>query len=305
MSNSKTVAKPVEHILKKMHAHPWLPEPLLHLAVEVIRLQEEARTLISPLPAHLTVEKSLLTPQEAHYQGQALLAAERFPYDAEKAAELWEALLQLAQSQDGPMQSAARAVQGAHASATPLSAVDAFDAYVRDDADFFAHWAQRMPEAPAMTRFLAQAALSPWLHAVTQSLHGFATDKVWEFGTCPHCGHLPYMGQLRGKEGARWHVCSFCHLSYRAARLQCPVCLEKDTEKLHFFVAAEAPEYEVHVCESCKNYLKLSDAREKDSAQLATALPALAALEDLDSLPLDLAARQQGYVRNTLSAWGF
>jgi FdhE protein len=60
----------------------------------------------------------------------------------------------------------------------------------------------------------------------------------------------------------------------------------------------EEPGYRVDVCASCKSYIKTIDFREMDR----TALPQF---DDLDSLALDFVAREQGYIRPTLSAWGF
>ena len=305
MSDTKKLSSSAEIMLKKLKKQPWLPAPLLQLAEGVTQTQEQAaEALLSSLPP-LPMEHVLSPDSEAHRLGQALLQPEHFPYDSAGALALWHHLLDMASATEGPTATAALAVKAgmtAPEQGMRLAPEEAFAAFVRQDAAFFAQWAERLPEAPAMARFLAQAALTPWLHAATLQLSALAPElekNVWEHGTCPHCGQLPYMGQLRGKEGARWHVCSFCQLAFRVARLQCPVCLERDNAKLHFFTTAAEPGYEVHVCETCKNYMKLTDLREKESTLSAPAL------EDLNSLPLDLAARQQGYIRNTLSAWGF
>lgn len=309
MSHTKKLSSAAAILITKLEKRDWLPAPLLQLAREVTYLQEQAAAALGASLPPLPTEHIVSPDSAEHRQGQALLQPEHFPYDAAAATVLWHSLLDVAAATEGPTAVAARAVRismnGASMDNTDqprLLPQDAFAAYVRQDADFFAAWAQRLPEAPAMARFLAQASLTPWLHAATLQLSALAPEqgkKVWEHGTCPHCGQLPYVGQLRGKEGARWHVCSFCQWAFRVTRLQCPVCLERDHQKLHFFTTAAEPGYEVHVCESCKNYMKLTDLREKDSSLCVPPL------EDLDSLPLDLAARQQGYVRNTLSAWGF
>lgn len=295
-----TQLKKFQKKLLHLARHPWLPAELLHLAGEVMRLQEHThRTLDASAPLPLPQE-ALATP-EAHQQGQALLRAEDFPYDAEAAANLWNHLLELTAGMPGPMGAAAEAVRAAMTQdANGLDPGAAFAAFTSDNADFFAQWEQRLPAAPAMVRFLAQASLTPWLVDASARLAPWHdASAVWEYGHCPHCGHMPLLGQLRGREGARWHVCSFCQLAYRVPRLQCPVCQEKDVEKLRFFSTDQEADYEVHVCETCKNYLKLHVLKEKD----ATA--AIPPLDDLDSLPLDLMARQQGYIRSTASAWGF
>lgn len=283
----------------RLSRHAWLPPELLHLATEVTRLQLAAAEDLSGA-APLPLPQDAIAAPEAHCQGKALLDTALFPYDAHAAARMWDALLRLSSDMEGPMGAAAQSVLASMKEEHGLNADAAFTACLSADERFFAQWEQRLPEAPAMARFLAQASLTPWLEAATRQLAQWHNaSSVWEFGVCPHCGSLPFMGQLRGKEGARWHICSFCRLAYRVPRLQCPVCLEKDTAKLHFFTTQSEAGYEVHVCESCKNAIKLRDLREADSTD------ALPALDDLDSLPLDLVARQQGYSRSTMSAWGF
>lgn len=293
----------MEKILQRLAKHPWLPQDLLAFATEVTRLHMEVTEKLEGRPDG-PISQDSLAPKTAHRQGQPLLDPADFPCDIAGATALWERLLRLAESMDGPMGHAARVVRQSMQRADGLRPEAAFVALMGDEAVFFDHWEKALPEAPAMARFLAQASLTPWLVDVSRRLvpHGMPAE-VWTFGHCPHCGQAPLMGYLRDKEGRRWHICAFCRLSYRTPRLQCPICLESDAHKLRFFTTVDEPGYEVHVCESCKNYIKLRNLRAMDNSTLPS--PLLAALDDLDSLPLDLAARQQGYVRSTFSAWGF
>lgn len=287
--------KKIEEKIDGMASRTWLPPELLRLAGEITRAQRGAEPDMAPP----VIPVDRLADAVAHGQGRPLLAPEFFPYDAAGAARLWNTLLELAAAVSGPAGETARAAR-LRMEAREIDPAAAFAAYTRGDAVWFAQWEARYPRAPSMIRFLAQSALTPWLEAATRQLAArHDADAVWEHGCCPHCGQWPFIGQLRGKEGARWHVCSFCRLAYRAARLQCPVCLEKDAAKLRFFTVDREPGYEAHVCETCKNYIKLLDLKGKNSAD------ALPPLDDLESLPLDLAARQQGYARSTASAWGF
>lgn len=289
--------KKLEEQLRKMARHAWLPEELRRLAGDATLAQWRAAEELAHAPPAVPSDKT--ADVLSHSQGLPLLAAEFFPYDAAGAGRLWDSLLELAAAMPDPTGRTARAVREDMTRGVLEPAV-AFAAYVRDDAASFARWEAEYPQAPAMARFLAQASLAPWLEAATRQLAPrHDASAVWEYGCCPHCGRRPFIGQLRGKEGARWHVCSFCRLEYRAARLQCPACLEKDPARLRFFTAADEPGYEAQVCETCKSYIKLHDLRGKNHAD------ALPPLDDLDSLPLDLAARQQGYARGTASAWGF
>ena len=39
-------------------------------------------------------------------------------------------------------------------------------------------------------------------------------------------------------------------------------CLEEDAKKLDYFTTENEPGYQVHVCRSCKSYIKIADFRE-------------------------------------------
>ena len=109
---------------------------------------------------------------------------------------------------------------------------------------------------------------------------------------------MPIMTDLREKEGFRYNICGFCHAEYRVTRLQCPFCLEKDMAKLEYYEAKEEPGLRINTCKTCKMYIKQTDFRDLDRR-------ALPLVDDLESLSLDVAAREKKYKRPTLSAWGF
>ena len=280
--------------LERLAALAWLPGTLLDIVGGTLRLQRAAfQSLSRP-------DTSGLCPAapEAHAQGAPLLASADFPYDPDLARPLWGQLCDLLASAGGNPAEAVSALRREVATDEELPA-RAYAAFTHEDEAFFTGWAARLPQAPALIHFLAQAALTPQLAAVTETLSaGHDEQRVWEHGHCPHCGRPPFMGELRGREGQRWHTCSFCGARYRAARLQCPFCLERGEERLRVFTTDSLPFFEVRVCKTCRCYIKLADLREQ-----AEALPA--ALNDLASLPLDMLARQEGYSRPTPSAWGF
>ena len=85
---------------------------------------------------------------------------------------------------------------------------------------------------------------------------------------------------------------------FRAKRLQCPFCLEEDQKKLDYFTVDSETGYQVHVCRTCKSYIKIADFRELFGR---TFMPAL---DDLESLALDMAAQKEGFHRLAPSEWG-
>lgn len=280
--------------MKRLADLAWLPGALLDIVEGTLRLQRAAFHSLK----HQDMNGLCPVTPEAHAQGAPLLPSADFPYDTDLARTLWNQLCDLLASTGGNPAEAVSTLCREVAADVELPA-RACTAFIHDDKAFFTEWAARLPQAPALIRFLAQAALTPQLAAVTEALAaGHNEQGVWEHGHCPHCGRAPFMGELRGREGQRWHTCSFCGASYRAARLQCPFCLERAEERLRLFTTDSLPFFEVRICETCRCYIKLADLRQQ------TEIPP-AALSDLASLPLDMLALQEGYNRPTPSAWGF
>lgn len=280
--------------LERLAALAWLPGTLLEIVGGTLRLQRAAfQSLNRPAMSGLCP-----VAPDAHAQGAPLLSSADFPYDPDLAWSLWDQLCDVLAAAGGNPAEAVWTLRREVAADVELPA-RAYAAFLHEDKAFFNAWAARLPQAPALIHFLAQATLTPQLAAVTETLAaGHEQRGVWEHGHCPHCGRPPFMGALRGREGQRWHTCSFCGADYRAARLQCPFCLEREEEQLRMFTTDSLPFFEVRVCKTCGCYIKLADLREQTEA-----LPA--ALSDLASLPLDMLARQAGYSRSTPSAWGF
>jgi hypothetical protein len=114
-----------------------------------------------------------------------------------------------------------------------------------------------------------------------------AADK--KRSACPRCGHAPQAGCLRphGDGATLSLLCSLCLHEWPFTRLRCPNCGEGGHQKFSFYSSAGFPHLEVQVCESCKSYLHLIHL-EKDRE-------AVADVDELAALPLDVWAQQQGY----------
>ncbi|MBU1248849.1 MAG: formate dehydrogenase accessory protein FdhE [Proteobacteria bacterium] len=278
--------------LAHLKGKQYLPESLVELLGDVARLQLTAQAkAVVEIPTQFPEAEDVL-------KGRALVDRERFPYDRPQATELLLRFLDLIKKNDGALAEAGQVI----ATALDKGEIESSDLFVRvleDDAEFFGSWAERMPQAPQTLYFLTYAALAPSLAAAAVEMADYLPDATsWAAGTCPICGGLPLISRLEDKEGVRLATCSFCAHEYRVRRLACAICGESDLNKLTYFTVAEEPGFRVDVCTSCKTYIKTIDFRAMDR----TVLPAF---DDLDSLALDFVAREQGYSRPTLSAWGF
>ena len=277
--------------MAQLRGKSHIPAQLLDLVDEVFQAQCAARAAAS---AEAPAEGST-APLEKVVQGAPLLARADFGFDAAQAAGLFASFAGLLGRMGGPMaQAAALVLEGGDELRDK-----AFAAHISADAAFFDAFAAQTPQAPAALRFLAQSSLSPSITALAEALAArLPAERVWEPAACPVCGSLAFHSSLRGKEGYRVNSCSFCRADYRTVRLQCAYCEERDAAKLPYFTADEEPGFRVETCLTCKGYIKLTDFREFDR-------PSLPALDDLESLTLDILAARKGFSRPAPSAWGF
>lgn len=286
--------KGVERKLNALQRNTAIPPALVHFISQVVELQREASQKIPTF----SVPESELVPKEKMLMGAPVLPRQSFIADFENAGENFDMLLELCRHAGGVLAENAQLVKQAEAEGTFLRR-ELFDEYIADHEAMFRQLSVSVPGTPKLYEFLASASLSPSLDSLAGELaQRIDKEKTWIYGHCPICGSSPMMARLEGKEGFRMLTCSFCHHEYKAKRLQCPYCLEENTDKLRYFTSQDAPGYQVHVCDSCHSYIKTADFRDLDRISYAT-------LDDLESLPLDVAAGNEGFMRPMSSAWGF
>ncbi|PTN35051.1 formate dehydrogenase accessory protein FdhE [Desulfonatronum sp. SC1] len=248
--------------------------------------------------AETLVELSELTTPERHVQGASLLPRASFPLDLESAHELLMAILEDLRVMGSELGIGADRVMEA-LETKELSAERLFRAYLDEDQEFFAVWAEKTPTTPKLSFFLAQSALTPFIRSMARRIiETRPLNGVWEHGHCPVCGSLPYLSSLETREGLRMMHCSFCQSAYRVARIGCVYCGERDPQKLHYFDVEELRGFRVDLCDQCRMYVKTADFRQLDRISVPV-------LDDLESLSMDVLAQARGHVRPTLSAFGF
>ncbi len=272
----------------------FLPPELIDLVEKIYARQLQARGT-AQIPAIAVIETADVLQQS---QGAPLVERARFPYDRDQSLALFREFLDFAKSVNAGLSEACAVLSSSLEDAT-LDLDLAMDAHLRGDEGFFAAWAEKTPSAPRVLPMLVQAAMTPSLERVAEELESrIDHTATWAHGHCPTCGSMPIMTDLREKEGFRYNICGFCHGEYRVTRLQCPFCLEKDTAKLEYYEAKEEPGLRINACKTCKMYIKQTDFRNLDRK-------ALPLIDDLESLTLDVVARDKKFKRPTLSAWGF
>jgi FdhE protein len=290
----ETEKRHLEKKLQKLKELDYIPDEMLELLSKVANRQLAAREeadVAAPADGDLPAS-------DKHALGAPLLPANEFGFDAGQYKELFKEFLGFMEESGGTLQSAAALIREDMENGG-LDLDDVAKRFLAADQDYFEQRAQRTPDAPSSLSFLVQAALSPSFEALGRRLKAkHDADAIWNHGTCPVCGSLPLIGRIKTKEGARHLTCAFCHTEYRAPRIACPYCGETKQEKLQFFDSPEEPGYRVETCKSCKMYIKTVDFRDMD--RISQPL-----LDDLESLAMDILARQEGYTRPTVSGWGF
>jgi FdhE protein len=156
--------------------------------------------------------------------------------------------------------------------------------------------------APSDAQFFAKAFLQPYAQWLIETGARPVDRKIdHSLNLCPHCGGKPQLSFLRSMEGAqesggRSLLCCLCLSAWPFRRVACVNCGEEQPAKLAYFIASEYEHIRIEACDSCKHYLKGIDL-----TRLGLAVPLV---DEVAAAPLDLWAREQGYVKIELNLIG-
>jgi len=139
-------------------------------------------------------------------------------------------------------------------------------------------------------RVIAQMTALPLLQTCGRALKE-QVSASWLEGYCPVCGAWPTLAEFRGLERKRWLRCGRCATSWEVPWLRCPFCGETEHTNLGYLAPEEAETTrKVEVCDSCKGYVKAE-------ATVKSLQPWEIVLDDLATVPLEVAALDRGYHR--------
>jgi formate dehydrogenase maturation protein FdhE len=116
--------------------------------------------------------------------------------------------------------------------------------------------------------------------------------------TCPLCGGKPAVGVLRSEgDGAKKSlICMLCAHEWAFRRIYCPACGEEREPQMAYYSAPEIAHVRVDVCDTCHTYLKGIDLTKTGLA--------VAVVDELATIPLDLWAREHGYEKLQINLLG-
>jgi len=154
---------------------------------------------------------------------------------------------------------------------------------------------------------VAELALAPFAHLLQLQLFA-GVDSVeaaggsepgplqealaqWDRGYCPACGSWPALTEA-GSEGHTLR-CAFCARGWTLQSYRCVYCGDDGEAFITAALDPEVPGRRLQLCGSCGGYMKVLE-------RTAPCGFPLAALEDLASLDLDMAAIERRYVRPPL-----
>lgn len=160
--------------------------------------------------------------------------------------------------------------------------------------------------APSDAQFFAKAFLQPYAQWLIET-GASPVDRNVERGAkfCPHCNGKPQLSFLRSgggavegaqESGGRSLLCSLCFSAWPFRRVVCVNCGEEQPAKLAYFSAPEYEHVRIEACDSCGHYLKGIDL-----TRLGLAVPLV---DEVAAAPLDLWAREQGYMKIELNLVG-
>jgi len=145
-------------------------------------------------------------------------------------------------------------------------------------------------------RALAWIFLQPYAEYLADHREVTAMDGTPS--TCPLCGGRPAVGVLRSEgDGAKKSlICMLCAHEWQFRRIYCPACGEEREPQMAFYSAPEIAHVRVDVCDTCHTYLK--------SIDLTKTGLAVAVVDELATIPLDLWAREHGYQKLQINLLG-
>ena len=143
---------------------------------------------------------------------------------------------------------------------------------------------------PQAVRVVGQMAVLPLLQACGRGLAPEVPVTWWE-GYCPLCGAWPVVAEYTGLERKRQLRCGRCGTGWAIPLLRCVFCDEVQHDNLAYLTPEGGEQTrKVEVCNTCQGYLKAVTT-------VRAAAPWAILLDDLMTVPLDVAALERGYRR--------
>ncbi len=150
--------------------------------------------------------------------------------------------------------------------------------------------------APDLLWLVAELAVGPFAHALERvafpdaGAHEALAPALagWERGYCPVCGSWAALAEV--VDGTKLLRCSFCAATWGLSEYACAHCGAADESFRTAAPDEERKDRRIEICSTCSSYLKTIDLPDLSPFPLV-------AITDLETMDLDMAAMQAGYIR--------
>lgn len=136
--------------------------------------------------------------------------------------------------------------------------------------------------------FLIYHALSPFIEKLSYAYRDKIDYGAWQKTFCPVCGRKPAIAYLEAENGENVLQCQICRTQWTYPVEACVVCGNTDGDTYIGLYDQTDDSHLVHMCGSCKKYIKVVDLRNVDREVDLE-------VEDLVTLHFDEEAKRRGY----------
>ncbi len=273
--------KRIQHLKKKRPGY----KEILNFYLKVKKAQEKIKPSLKLQPLQIKKEWKEIFSRE----GFPLLEKKDFPIDQDSSLSLFHSLCEIGKEANPTLAKQVKKIEEALLQ-KGLDLRKVLTGEMRGEKA-----ADELGLDKKVFLFLIHNSIKPSLEAMVEQIHKEVDPETWLKGYCPLCGSLPYLGLLKGEEGKRYLLCSYCGYEWRTERLFCPFCGNKDQSSLQYFFGEGEESYRIDTCNQCNQYIKTIDLRKMDLIDPT--------LEDLATLHLDLIASKKEFKRPVPHPW--
>lgn len=276
---------PWREAAKKIEAHlgdPRLSEDYLRFRMELARAYAEAQAAL---------EQKF--PAAGGPASAGLLAASDVVFAPEILQRLFSAVIQSRKGR-APGEEMVRIIEQTGQEPGRLPRIAELSVFAPDGDELQALAAGMGVQVIALL-FLGRLLAAPFVAAAVQRRPS-APPGASETGVCPACGSPPLLAKLRRGDGKRLLICSICPTEWSYPRIRCAFCRNTAADTLPLLSLPDADGRWIEACDQCLHYLKTIDERKMNPGDLVDPF-----VEETITLPLDLLAEREGYLRYTFS----
>lgn len=247
------------------------------LQKDIIRLQEQWKLSLNPESVQPNLDKAAM---EAGVPVTALAAID---FDISLFLQWIEDIGELLSKYQPDLEKPMDSIRNLLDEATAKRWIDEAFAF---NHIYFGSFAEENEIDEWIPQFIAETVLRPYLQLTAEKVQADIQYGVHGAG-CPVCGEPVRLAQIEDG-GKKVLHCPRCLAHWQDKRITCSHCGNEDHETVQFITIEGDAASQIQVCEECKGYTKVIDARQ----YIVKPTPAIL---DLQTIHLDFVAQENGY----------